>query len=113
MAIVKQCPYCLKYFETYPSINQRCCSRECAFGLQKSETRVRKVRLCKICGKDFIPKHTKSPGLYCSYKCRGVSSRKKLVNRGGYWYVYMPDHPHSNKQGYIPKHHLVYERGQV
>lgn len=33
----------------------------------------------------------------------------RFVHRGGYVYVYMPDHPHANASGYVYEHRLVAE----
>jgi hypothetical protein len=39
----------------------------------------------------------------------GIANRSEKVSRNGYWYKYMPEHKNSNKQGYVPIHHLVME----
>jgi len=35
---------------------------------------------------------------------------KGKIMREGYWYIFMPEHPCSGKQGYIAEHRLVMER---
>ena len=32
------------------------------------------------------------------------------IKRTGYWYVHIPDHPYSGKQGYVAEHRLVVEK---
>lgn len=109
MAIIKKCKNCGIKFKTYPSINKINCSKTCSYELQRKETALRKTRKCVVCGKSFIPKHTKSKGVYCSYKCAGVGNRKDYVLRNGYYYAYSENHPNRNKQGYVPLHHLIFE----
>lgn len=109
MAIEKECPNCDKVFKTYPSINSRCCSKECAFDLEKKETYAKYKCLCEVCGKDFLPKRPRDGGRFCSYKCSGKSRRSDKIDRNGYWYLYRPDHPESSKQGYIAEHKIVME----
>ncbi|MFA5458051.1 MAG: HNH endonuclease signature motif containing protein [Synergistaceae bacterium] len=110
MKIFKICPNCSKEFWTYRSINQKNCSSECAFAFQKKQTKDRKRKTCLICGANFIPKHPKSPGLYCSYTCSGIARRKETIDRSGYRYKYVPDHPVSTRQGYVAEHRLIIEK---
>lgn len=109
MAIKKVCPNCEMVFETYPSINKKTCSNKCAFEYQKKQTIKRKQRPCKVCGKIFVPKHPKSPGLYCSYKCRAEQSKKPIIMRSGYRYIHLPTHPYASKQGYYAEHRYIME----
>lgn len=52
------------------------------------------------------------------HHARGVTGAKKksswkggrYVHKGGYVYVYRPDHPHSNAHGYVYEHRLVMEQ---
>jgi len=110
MSLVKVCPNCSKEFKTYPSINKKCCSRKCSDELTKTLSNIRRTKVCIICAKDFIPKHTKSKGLYCSYRCSGISMRKEVVMRGGYEHVFTETHHRRNKQGYVPLHVLIAEK---
>lgn len=34
---------------------------------------------------------------------------KGKIKRGGYWYLYLPDHPNGGKQGYVAEHRIVME----
>ena len=65
---------------------------------------------CKQCGKDFIYSRPHEKGIFCSYKCMGISNRQDRVNRNGYWYVYKPKHHYVSNQGYVAEHHLIYEK---
>lgn len=105
----KICPICKIDYHTYPSINAKTCSASCAGKLKTLKHKDKHERSCVICGDLFVPKRTDTPGLYCSYVCLGVSNRKDTVNRSGYDYKMVPEHPNSNKYGYIPVHHLVME----
>ena len=58
-------------------------------------------------GGGFNPKHSKAPGLYCSYACRGLADRQERVITGKYIRVYMPEHPNSSSQGYVLEHRLI------
>ncbi len=75
----------------------------------KMKTIKRKTKNCKICNKLFVPKHVKSPGLYCSYKCNGLANKKESIIREGYIYLLLPEHPHTTKQGYIAEHRYIME----
>lgn len=110
MALIKQCPVCSVEFHTYPSVNKICCSRSCAYEFQKIMTENAKKKKCKVCGKEFVPKHPKSPGHCCSYRCIGIFRRHDYVIRMGYRHLHMPDHPHSTKQGYYPEHRYIMEQ---
>jgi len=63
-----------------------------------------------MCGKEFIPKHTKSKGLYCSYKCSSFSRSKGFVIRKGYKILLLPNHPNASKQGYYAEHRYIVEQ---
>lgn len=54
-----------------------------------------------------MPKHSKSPGVFCSYKCGGIFNTKGPISQGDYIRVWRPTHPNANKQGYIAQHRLV------
>lgn len=109
MAITKNCKNCDREFKTYPSINSACCSSRCAQDLVKKNTYNKYKCNCNICGVEFLPPRPKEGAKYCSYKCMGDANRKDRIDRNGYWYVSMPSHPLSNKQGHVPEHHLVME----
>lgn len=62
---------------------------------------------------------------FCSNKCRSLSipmpprpdrtghrpgNYKGRIKRNGYWAIYLPKHPYSNKQGYVFEHRLVVEK---
>jgi len=108
--LTKTCPNCKSQFKTFLSVNQKHCSRECFWELHKITTRKRKTKICIVCGEKFIPKHSKSPGLFCGYRCRGRHARKPFVYRKGYKHFCMPTHPNATKQGYIAEHRYIYEK---
>ena len=35
---------------------------------------------------------------------------KGKIKRNGYWYIYKPEHPFGQRQGYIPEHRLIMEK---
>ena len=105
----KTCPNCGKMFKTYPSVDRKHCGATCAVASSKKQHFEMNARPCSVCGKEFVPKHNKSPGIFCSHACRGVSSRSDRLSRNGYWYVCKPDHPNCSKQGYVAEHRLVME----
>lgn len=107
--ITKACPNCSKEFKTYPSIDKKHCSKACELSLKKKQAFIRCKCTCKVCDKEFMPPRPAEGGIYCSYECMGIDSRAERVDRNGYWYVCVPDHPRASKQGYVPEHHLVVE----
>lgn len=108
--IEKKCPICGIMFYTFLSINAITCSRTCSNKYTRQKTYEKRKKNCIICGKEFLPKHTKTLGIYCSYKCQGIASRKTVVYRSGYNYIFMPTHPNSNKQGYYQEHKYIMEK---
>ena len=109
MKIQKDCPNCFSSFETYQSVNAKCCCRKCSFELIQKETYKKYKCLCDMCGVEFLPKRPKEGGRFCSYKCSGDSRKIEKVDRNGYWYIRIPEHPKSSKQGYVAEHHVVME----
>lgn len=89
------------------------------------------VNICVGCGNSFHPVYgCEESARYCANKCkrghfkhsqqskeqmsknmkgRPCVNRKEKIDRSGYWYIYMPTHPFSGKQGYIAEHRLVME----
>lgn len=110
---IRACESCGGNFKTYRSQNKKFCSRACAKIAERRRhdlARELKRRDCAVCGSSFVPPHSRSPGLFCSYACRGVADRKERVDRNGYWFVCMPDHPRASAaQGYVGEHTLVME----
>lgn len=41
----------------------------------------RKSQICPVCGKEFTPKSPSDKRIFCSQKCRGISLRKKPVEK--------------------------------
>lgn len=105
----KICPNCKSIFYTYKSIDAVCCCRKCSRIFFKQKKYREKVRNCIICNAVFVPKHTKSKGLYCSYKCSGIAHIKEKINRNGYIYVWAPLHPFATKQGRVAEHRIIME----
>lgn len=110
MTINIKCHNCEKEFKTYPSLKAKFCSKKCFQEYTKKQTVRKNTKICLVCGKAFVPKHPKSPGLFCSYKCRGIADRKERVERSGYWYKIKIDHPRATSQGYVAEHVLVMEK---
>lgn len=73
---------------------------------------------CKNCRKKFKPKDKWHIYQFCSHKCYSKfiknkpspRGRFKRVMRRNYWYVYLPDHPNTTKQGYFAEHRLIMEK---
>jgi len=77
---------------------------------------------CLFCKNIFhIPIHRETEAKYCSPNCyhKGIIGKYKGSNSSswkgkaifeGYIYIKKPAHPFSNKQGYIPRSHLVMEK---
>lgn len=108
--ITKTCSICEGVFYTYPSIDAKTCSAKCGHILQGRNRMTRTERICKTCGEPFIPPHTKSPGLYCSYKCSAARLKKEIILRSGYRFIHLPDHPNATGQGYFSEHRYVMEQ---
>lgn len=106
----RKCLWCGSGFSAYPSVPRKYCSRACATGHKSDAARRKRERACLVCGVVFVPKHSKSPGLYCSHECRGLADRKERVERNGYWCVRKPEHPRAGIQGYVGEHTLVMEK---
>lgn len=76
---------------------------------------------CLICSKIFVittALYNSGHGTYCSKKCsyQGQCKYHKhprwkggKIKRSGYWYINMPSHPFSGKQGYVAEHRLIME----
>jgi len=109
-SVYKICPNCKKGFKTYASHNKRCCSAECAKELRTRERYEKYKCICKVCGIAFLPPRPSEGGYYCSYKCRGIATRKVRIQRMGYWRVCKPEHPAATKQGYVAEHRLIMEQ---
>lgn len=108
--ITKQCPQCDQEFKTYPSINKKCCSRACSDAYTKQQTFNRYKQTCETCGVIFLPKRPVEGGQFCSYECSGKARRKERIDRNGYWYKCVPEHPRASKQGYVGEHTLIMEK---
>ena len=85
-------------------------------------------RPCDQCGTEFrvLPADVRkalkrgcNPPRFCSRACRDVSYRGDgnpkwrggtYISPSGYRYILATDHPHANKDGYVPEHRLVMER---
>ncbi len=107
--IIKTCGVCKKEFKTFMSLNKISCSHKCACLLVKQNTYEKYKKICLVCGKEFLPPRPKEGGTFCSYRCRGIDRRADKVNRNGYWYINVGNHPFRNKAKYVPEHHLVME----
>lgn len=108
-SLIKKCLVCNKTFQTYISQNLESCSKECASKLKKIKSFEKFKTYCKMCQKEFLPSRMSEGGIFCSYKCRGLAARKERIDRGGYWYLYKPDHPDAHKSGYIAEHRFIME----
>ena len=72
--------------------------------------RTNKPNYCPKCGtllKSYISKRCKS----CSIKGkRNGNWNGGKTTHSGYIYIYKPNHPNNNKQGYTPEHRLIMEK---
>ncbi len=107
--ITKICPNCGSSFQTYPSVDKKHCNAKCSQEMVKKLSYIKYKCECEQCGVEFLPIRQAEGGQFCSYYCRGVSSRKEHVIRNGYWYVFSEVHPNRSRQGYVPVHHIVIE----
>ena len=107
--INKTCPNCNNKFSTYPSIDNKCCSNKCSNEYRKKASYEKYKIICRICKKEFLPKRQKEGGIYCSVGCRSVSLKKDRIERTGYWYKSVPNHPNAGKLGYVAEHRLIME----
>lgn len=77
-------------------------------------------KTCPTCGKEFQAEERKD--IYCSEPC-WWNKRKQLILgsgngrwkggikvHGGYRYIKNRDHPHADKNGYVPEHRLIMEK---
>lgn len=109
--IEKTCPRCGKQFTRYFSQPKKFCSKECTYENMHENTLRELTKICEICGKVFVKCRKDIPGRFCSTSCSGIASRKSIIRRSGYIYVYMPEHPCcKNKQGYYPEHRIIMEK---
>lgn len=83
--------------------------------------------LCEYCKKPF-KQNRYYKKRFCTNSCRGKwmyehkqnlppSQKGKKpgnfvgrIKRRGYWAIFIPDHPHASKQGYVKEHRLVMEK---
>ena len=111
MKIKTTCPICGKETMRNPSgAHIVTCSPQCAGKLKSLKYKNKTQRPCKICGKMFVPKHNKAPGLFCSYKCSAESRKKAVIMRNGYRFIHLPDHPNARIQGYFAEHRYIMEQ---
>lgn len=105
------CPVCGNIVMRYPSQEHlKTCSKKCGSIIRHINFVEKSQRECALCGKFFVPKHSKSKGLFCSYRCAGEYRRKPFVLRKGYKYLLLPNHPNATRQGYFAEHRYVVER---
>lgn len=84
---------------------QATCSRQCA-----ARAAMLKPRACEACGNGYQPDSSKSRfcSRQCAAKAMGLAKRKgPMRTLRGYVILYLPDHPMSNKQGYLLEHRKV------
>jgi hypothetical protein len=69
--------------------------------------------VCQYCGNVFVTYRAwvrKGGGKYCSKQCCNLSKRlNKTTRKDGYIMIKMPDHPRSNKWGFVYQHIIVAE----
>lgn len=106
----KECLNCKKEFKTYKSQDNIFCSNKCHYALTKKKSWLKYKQTCLVCSKEFIPPRMAEGGTYCSRKCRGKHVTKDRIERKGYWYIRLPEHPDSSKQGYIAEHRVIMEK---
>lgn len=104
-----RCTHCNKLLSDYTSKVCRKCYAEKSIGSTNPNWRGG-IPKCIDCGKklsDYVSVRCK--------KCKGDSQQGELnpnwiggrVKKDGYIYLYKPNHPNSNKQGYIFEHRYV------
>jgi len=68
-------------------------------------------RICLECKASYKPTATKNNLYWCSWTCynKGRKGEARIGYRysHGYKYIFLPQHPDSNKSGYIAEHRLV------
>jgi hypothetical protein len=80
-AIRKVCE-CGREFDTFPSVNQKHCSRSCSVRYVPRRKRSGETVLCPVCGKPFYQNPTeakKGHGIYCSRQCHNIGQTKEAV----------------------------------
>lgn len=76
MPLVRTCPICEKEFHTYPSVDSKYCSRQCAFSSKHKRT----TTACETCGNTFTA-HTTRNRRFCSAACYGAAKVKARTTR--------------------------------
>lgn len=73
-SIHKQCAFCEKDIEVIPTRERKYnfCSRECNIAFMKNNPINPTIKICEICGKEYIAKTVK--GKYCSIKCKEIAN---------------------------------------
>ena len=127
-----KCPICGKEFNCCPSRlqnskSQPCCSKECS---KELKYQLSLNCTCDYCGKKFHkkPSHIEQCKYnYCSIECLGkhraelykgennpnAFCRIPIGNKrehGGYYWIFLPEHPFATKDGYIREHRLIAEK---
>lgn len=108
--IRKICPICGVEFFTYPSINSTTCNPQCGQENRSIKNYKKHAKICKVCGIEYLSKHPKGSGPYCSHKCHRRDVQKPFIYRQGYKYLFIPDHPCATKQGYYKEHRYIMEQ---
>lgn len=109
MIIDRKCLNCDSTFKIQHTYIKKCCTRSCAYAYKKKQTYKKYKKFCEECGGEFLPARPSEGGRFCGSTCSGLARRRERVDRNGYWYIKMPEHPNSSKQGYIAEHVLVIE----
>jgi len=107
-----ECPNCKKKFLVCPHIirlGRKYCGAKCYHEARYKENNIK----CKNCGGIFHAVR-KNKEKFCSRKCvnewKTASSIGNKINKGGYIYVFMPNHPFANGNGHVAEHRLIMEK---
>lgn len=104
--LMKRCVVCESEFDATYHRQQQMCSIECR-GRFRSMPRQR----CERCGKQMDTTNSSyRKQRFCSTECRRTPVGTEKTTTNGYVTVFMPDHPHAQRTGYVMKHRHVVEQ---
>ena len=99
--VERKCLVCGKVFQTYSSQDKKFCNRKCHYQWMKGRKNPKHSEWMK--NHNFFKGKTRER----AWNWKGGRTIKRAR---GYVFIYKPEHPRANSNGYIAEHRLVMEK---